>query len=183
MQNDDLSVPHSFCMKARGFPEIEPGNRRHIDCTNLYPIEDLQRFGRLHHLNANHSWTIACKTSGPVLLTALTKFVNLVLGGGCPLSVCSTFFGARLIAIDKKAGGFRPIAVGYTLRRLVAKCANNYAQVKLFDYLSPIQLGVGVSGGCEAAIHATRRFLSNLSIDSAVVKLDFSNATELAMSL
>ena len=76
---------------------------------------------------------LACKTNGPVLLTALTKFVNLVLGGGCPLSVCCTFFGARLIAVDKKAGGFRPIAVGYTLRRLVAKCANNYAQVKLFD--------------------------------------------------
>ena len=119
---------------------------------------------------------LACKTNRPVLLTALTKFVNLVLGGGCPLSVSSTFFGARLIAIDKKAGVFRPIAVGYTLRRLVAKCANNYAQVKLFDYLSPIQLGVGVSGGCEAAIHATRRFISNLSIDSAVVKLHFSNA-------
>ena len=35
------------------------------------------------------------------------------------------FFGANLIALRKKDGGVRPIAVGCTLRRLVAKCANS----------------------------------------------------------
>ncbi|HSN23902.1 MAG TPA: reverse transcriptase domain-containing protein, partial [Methylomicrobium sp.] len=42
--------------------------------------------------------------------------------------------------------------------------------------LSPLQLGVGVSGGCEAAIHATRRFISHMTPDQVVVKLDFANA-------
>jgi hypothetical protein len=39
-----------------------------------------------------------------------------------------------------------------------------------------MQLGVGVKGGCEAAIHATRRFAESLSPDHVIVKLDFSNA-------
>ena len=35
-----------------------------------------------------------------------------------------------------------------------AKCANAFATAALNDYFMPHQLGVGVSGGCEAAIHA-----------------------------
>jgi hypothetical protein len=119
---------------------------------------------------------VSCKTNGPALLTALTGFVNLVLEGGCPPSVCPTFFGGRLIAIEKKSGGYRPIAVGYTLRRLVAKCANCFAQSKLREYFQPLQLGVCTSGGCEVAVHATRRFIDNLTGDNVVVKLDFTNA-------
>lgn len=119
---------------------------------------------------------VRCNSNGPALLSALTGFVNLILNGDCPLSVRPTFFGGRLLAIEKKFGGFRPIAVGYTLRRLVSKCANTYAQSKLSDYFQPSQLGVGVSGGCEAAVHATRRFVENFNPNDVLVKLDFSNA-------
>ena len=44
------------------------------------------------------------------------------------------------------------------------------------DYLSPVQLAVGVSSGCEAAVHSARRFVEDLPSDHVVVKLDFSNA-------
>jgi hypothetical protein len=47
---------------------------------------------------------------------------------------------------------------------------------KLVTYFSPRQLGIGTSGGCEAAVHAARRFLLSLDDDSVLVKLDFSNA-------
>ena len=40
----------------------------------------------------------------------------------------------------------------------------------------PIQVGVGVAGGAEAAVHATRRLLQTLPDDHVFVKLDFSNA-------
>ena len=43
-------------------------------------------------------------------------------------------------------------------------------------FFSPIQLGVGTPGGCEAAAHAARRFLETMPNDNVVVKLDFSNA-------
>ena len=47
---------------------------------------------------------------------------------------------------------------------------------EMTDLLAPRQLGYGVSGGAEAAVHAARQYLSNLEPGSAVVKLDFSNA-------
>ena len=38
------------------------------------------------------------------------------------------------------------------------------------------QLGVGVTGGAEAAVHATRRYLGNLPQGHILLKIDFSNA-------
>ena len=69
-----------------------------------------------------------------------------------------------------------PLATHWLWRRLAAKCANTYAVAKLADYFGPIQLGVGVPGGCEAAVHATRRFAEHMPDDQVIVKLDFTNA-------
>jgi len=46
----------------------------------------------------------------------------------------------------------------------------------LTDFFYPHQLGVGIPGGCGAAIHSARRYLEALPPDHIVVKLDFSNA-------
>jgi len=46
----------------------------------------------------------------------------------------------------------------------------------LAGYRQPTQLGVGTPGGCEAAVHATRRFMESMPDGHCVVKLDFSNA-------
>ena len=44
------------------------------------------------------------------------------------------------------------------------------------DYFSPRQVGIGGPGGCEAAVHAVRRFMEGMRGDYVVVQLDFSNA-------
>ena len=80
------------------------------------------------------------------------------------------------MALRKKCGGVRPIAVGCSLRRLVAKVACKKVAVEMAELLAPRQLGFGVCGGSEAAVHAARRFLSAMGEDQAVVKLDFTNA-------
>lgn len=116
------------------------------------------------------------RESGSALLTSLTAFVNSLLEGKCSPEVKPILFGGQLIALEKKSGGIRPIAIGYTWRRIAAKCANNYATTSLNRYLQPLQLGVGTPGGCEAAVHATRRFVESMPDDHCVVKLDFSNA-------
>ena len=59
---------------------------------------------------------------------------------------------------------------------MTAKCANISALEKVADIFQPVQLGVGVSGGCEAAIHSTRRFASDMPESHVLVKLDFKNA-------
>ena len=99
-----------------------------------------------------------------------------MLEGRCPKEVIPIFFGGRLIGLNKKDGGVRPIAIGFSLRRLVSKCANGSAVARMVSLLSPRQLGVGIAGGCEAAIHAARRYLESMPEDHIMVKLDFSNA-------
>ena len=105
---------------------------------------------------------------GPTLLAALTAFVNLVLTGGTPPSIRPFFFGATLTALEKKGGGIRPIAVGCTLRRLVAKVASASVREAMVELLAPHQLGFGVKKGAEAAVHAARLYLHNLSSDKAL---------------
>ena len=105
----------------------------------------------------------------------MVDFVNLMLAGTFDKEVNSIIFGGRLIALSKKTV---EISVGYTLslRSLEAKCANNRVIAKRSKALQPQQLGVGVSGGAEAAVHAARRFVSNLPSDHVILKLDFSNS-------
>ena len=110
------------------------------------------------------------------LLQALTSFVNHILNGRTPHFIRSTFFGASLIALHKKDGGIRPIAVGLTLRRLVAKCASRRVLQSMGSYLAPLQLDFGSPRGAEAAAHAARMFLNNAPPDHLLVKLDFKNA-------
>ena len=119
---------------------------------------------------------VNCVESGANVIAAITAFVNTLLDGKCHPSVRPIIFGGNLIALNKKCGGIRPIAIGYVWRRLAAKCANSYAAAKLASHLSPLQLGVSVPGGCEAAVHAVRRFTDSLLPGQAVVKLDFANA-------
>ena len=95
------------------------------------------------------------------LLTALTSLANLMLSGSIPSFIQPLFFGANLIALQKPDGGVRPIAVGNSVRRMVAKAAGILVGERIGNKLRPVQLGYGSSGGCEAAVHATQRFLSN----------------------
>ena len=78
--------------------------------------------------------------------------------------------------LSKKDGGVRPIAVGYTLRRLASKYANAFAVSRLTSFLQPFQLRAGIPGGCEAAVHAVRRYVESMPSDHCIIKLDFTNA-------
>jgi Reverse transcriptase (RNA-dependent DNA polymerase) len=114
--------------------------------------------------------------AGSTLLAANTSFVNMVFDGLCHDDFRPIIFGGRLIALHKKSGGIRPIAVGCTWRRLAAKCANAFACNKFVSLFSPRQVGVAVKGGCEAAVHAIRRYMENMSPDHDMAKLDFYKA-------
>jgi len=77
---------------------------------------------------------------------AVTDLVNLLLEGKAPLPVRRALFGATVLAIAKKQGGIRPIAVRYVWRRLAAKVACTHVKVASAFLLTPIQLGFGVLG-------------------------------------
>ena len=109
-------------------------------------------------------------------LQSLASFCTLVMEGGVPDEVRPFFFGASLVALEKTSGGVRPIAVGCSLRRLIAKIAGQMVVEDMAALLSPKQLGYGVRGGAEAAVHAARRYLQDLPSGHVLLKLDFRNA-------
>src|ERR1043165_7244849 len=53
------------------------------------------------------------------------------------------------------------------------KSVNTFALTRVTEYMSPRQVGVGVSGGCDAAVHSSRRFLQSMQQDSILIKQDF----------
>jgi hypothetical protein len=107
----------------------------------------------------------------------LIVFTNLTLSGRVPETIRPIFCGAALLALSKKEGGVRPIAVGCTLRRLVAKVAVKLTNEQAVNILSPSQLGVGVKRGTETAAHAARNcYIRNLRHGHGLIKLDFKNA-------
>jgi hypothetical protein len=60
---------------------------------------------------------------------------------------------------------------------VAAKIINKVATEKLGPLVASLQLGVGVKGGMEAAVHATLLYLQDMSTSNcAMAKLDFKNA-------
>lgn len=113
--------------------------------------------------------------AGIKLVTSLSNMINLMLSGRINPDIVPILYGANLIALTKKDGGVRPIAVGTTLRRLASKIAVRHIISKLQRKFEPIQLGFGTRGGCEAAVHALRTFLSNDDCQ-VLIKIDVKNA-------
>ena len=55
-----------------------------------------------------------------VCLSELTSFLNVLLAGKLDFRAAPWMVGAPLIALQKKTGGFRPIAIGDVIRRLAS---------------------------------------------------------------
>jgi len=114
--------------------------------------------------------------AGQRLLGRLTEFTNLCLAGRVPVVVQPVFCGATLCAVNKKDGGIRPIAVGSTLRRLIAKAACKAMTSKMAARFLPVQVGFGISRATEDVAHAARAYIAGLQPCEGLLKLDFQNA-------
>ena len=97
-------------------------------------------------------------------LLCLTRVVNLLCAGKAPQIVIPHLCGASLLPCKKKDGGLRPIAVGEVLRRLTSKCVARAVLPDALPILSPLQVGVGIPGGCEAILHSVMDVQGNPSI-------------------
>ena len=111
------------------------------------------------------------------ILSSLSRFTNLLASGGVPPPIQPYLCGATLLACRKKSGGHCPIAVGEVLRRLTSKCLAFISCQAAISALTPLQLGVGIKGGCEAIIHASSlKLASSTPRECCCLLLDFSNA-------
>jgi hypothetical protein len=151
-------------------------NRDIIDAIKSFPAGSAGGIDGMRPQHLKDLTSVHTGDAGQRLVSQLTEFANVCLAGDVPTAIRPVFCGASLCALIKKDGGIRPIAVGCTLRRLVAKSASKSVQEKMAAKLAPIQLGFGVKQGTEAAAHAARRFLQDMQPGQALLKLDFVNA-------
>ena len=78
------------------------------------------------------------------LIDALVTFMNFIIfPGKVPSYVQKIVYGANLIALSKPDGGVRPIAVGFTIRRLAAKIIMYDCGDFCEKEFRPHQVGVG----------------------------------------
>jgi hypothetical protein len=107
-------------------------------------------------LRADHLKDTLSTAHGDEVVAHLVVLCQLLANGEAPAAVAPHLAGARLHALPKKSGGVRPIAVGETLRRLVSKVLCQSVRADCAQYFWPLQVGVGISMGGEAAIHTIR---------------------------
>ena len=115
------------------------------------------------------------------LVPALAQLVTLMAKGHVPARVSPWFLGAPLTPLRKRDGGVRPIAVGETLRRLVASWLMHKVSAKAAALLQPHQVGVATKSGAEAAVHAVRAMADELGTRSefGLLQIDWQNAFNL----
>ena len=130
---EELKKKHLDAPPDRRIPCDPTGNTRfyafRVDAEDV--LKTLKTFpagwsGGPDGMTPQHLLDMIAGASEEKLLEALTAFTNVLLSGKLYTTIREIIFGGRLIALQKKDGGIRPIAVGYTLRRLGAKCANRH---------------------------------------------------------
>ena len=86
----------------------------------------------------------------------------------------SAFLSCWLIALDK-CPGVRPIGIGETCRRVIAKAVLWFLRDGIIDSVGPIQTCAGQQGGQEASVHAMGAAFQFVDLD-ALLLVDASNA-------
>ena len=104
---------------------------------------------------------VTCREAGAELVMAITVFTNVLLEGSCHADVGPILCGGFHIALQKKSGGLHLATPRSQMRQFIAELA---------DLFNPIQLGVGVLRGCEAAVHAARGYAEDMPDDRVIVK-------------
>ena len=117
--------------------------------------------------------------SGQSCLDSLTFFGNNLIAGKLPTTIAPWLCGAPLTALKKKSGGFGPIAVGETIRRLASRLCCLSVRPRLEELLLPYgQVGVGIRGGLEVAVHTVSSFIDTHSAEENLccLKVNITNA-------
>ena len=104
---------------------------------------------------------VSTAEAGLHLRRSITNLTNKILRGDVSDYVVKLLFSSNLAALRKKDCGIRPVAVGNVFRRLADKIGCYAVSRAVSHELFPIQLGVSVKGGVEAANHAVRTFMTN----------------------
>jgi hypothetical protein len=115
-------------------------------------------------------------TNNQPLIEELLKFFNEVLKGNIDNDVTQIWSMCRAILIPKagKLDEWRPICIGDTLYRFLAKVVCASVSPGLAAELVPFQLAIGLKGGAEMGAILAK--LAHDTLEYALVSLDVNNA-------
>ena len=124
-----------------------------------------------------HAWRRLCtafKTASDDLCQALADFAKRLCISLLDPRGLAPFLACRLIALDK-CPGVRPLGIGDTARRIIAKAVLAVIREDVQDAAGSAQLCAGQISGCEAAVHSVRESFQ-LEDTEAALLVDASNA-------
>ena len=124
-----------------------------------------------------YAWRRLCssfKTASHDLCNALAAVARRICSSHIHPEDLSAFVACRLIPLNK-CPGVRPIGVGETSRRIIAKAVLRLFRYDIQDSAGPLQVCAGQEGGCEAAIHAMRLQFDNPNVEG-ILLVDATNA-------
>jgi hypothetical protein len=183
---DALREKHPTCLGNESFPPsdaVPKSSALKVTCEQVrdaiisFPAGSAGGVDLLRPQHLKDLIGLGSGDSGTRVLRSLCDLCNLMLQGLVPEEICPVLYGASLCALLKKDGGIRPIAVGCSFRRLVAKLCSKNIMPALGPWLRPQQLGFGTKGGVEAGAHAARLYVSHQHTGPrAFLKMDFVNA-------
>ena len=124
-----------------------------------------------------HAWRRLCttfKASSSYLCQSLANVTKWLCTTYVDPEAVSPLLASRLIALDK-CPGVRPIGIGDTARRIIAKTALTVVKDDILDAAGTLQMCAGQIAGCEAAAHSVREHFQESDTEAALL-VDASNA-------
>ena len=124
-----------------------------------------------------HCWRRLCssfKSASLDLCHSLALVARRLCSEFINPSLISPFLASRLIALNKNPG-VRPIGIGDTARRFIAKAVLSVLKQDILDVTGSIQLCAGQPAGIEAGIHAVRSSFQDDNVE-AILLVDATNA-------
>ena len=100
-------------------------------------------------------WLLRFGAASGELRLIVSEVGEWLSNGRPPWSAYCALMSSRLIALDKSPG-IRPVGIGETWRRLLAKCLLRVSGQESKTACGTEQLAGGVEAGIEGAIHAAR---------------------------
>lgn len=123
------------------------------------------------------SWRRMCTSFGNAssdLCLALAAVARRISGHLVDPGPLRPLLNSRLIALDKNPG-VRPIGIGETSRRIIARAVLRIVQQDVVEAAGCVQLCAGQEAGSEAAVHAIRDFHSTPDSEG-ILLVDATNA-------
>lgn len=105
-------------------PSIESFETSSDDVINSIKHFPISSSGGIDGLRPRHLKDLisfSCGDASKRLTSAIAKLVNVIRAGKICSKLCPVFYGAALVALAKKNGDIRPIAIGLVWRRLAGK--------------------------------------------------------------